>query len=251
MERWEGVVLVCSQEPGAEVVEDDLSELNAVAVGARTTLEIEGVAATGGRKSVRARYDGSEFAGEIDVETPPEPIALAGTFAFHLEPTMDNRWGDFRYPASDDMIGAEARRFHHREEERTSGVDLGWHRPEFDDTDWERITYSYGPYWRRMGPLDPSESGGVLERAIADDPSLDWQPQSFSQRFGYEKAPSTHPWHAHLLGVPQNFLVFDEPAAEPAGDRRGEHLRDGRGSRSRGAGPHPHASPPVVNDACG
>ena len=67
-------------------------------------------------------------------------------------PTMDNRWGDFREPASDELLGAEARQFRYREEE-TSGVAQGWHNRDYDDGSWPIFTYTLGPYWRASGPF--------------------------------------------------------------------------------------------------
>ena len=40
-----------------------------------------------------------------------ESIELSGDWEFELKPTMDNRFGDFRWPPTDTVIGAEARRF--------------------------------------------------------------------------------------------------------------------------------------------
>ena len=36
---------------------------------------------------------------------------IGGLWESEFVPTMDNRWGDFRLPASDDTIGVEARLF--------------------------------------------------------------------------------------------------------------------------------------------
>ncbi len=45
-------------------------------------------------------------------------IALGGDWEFELQPTMDNRYGDFRLPATDKIIGPEARIFRHAIEDR-------------------------------------------------------------------------------------------------------------------------------------
>ena len=61
-------------------------------------------------------------------------IALDGEWEFELQPTMDNRYGDFRLPVTDKIIGPEARIFRHAVESgdatalaggRTSTTPLG------------------------------------------------------------------------------------------------------------------------------
>ncbi|MCX6344670.1 MAG: glycosyl hydrolase [Armatimonadetes bacterium] len=49
-----------------------------------------------------------------------ETIALDGLWEFELKPTLDNRFGDFRLPITDQMIGAEARRFSYWREIRVA-----------------------------------------------------------------------------------------------------------------------------------
>ena len=47
--------------------------------------------------------------------TPTETV-VDGEWEFELQPTMDNRWGDFHWPATDALIGAEARQFRYADE---------------------------------------------------------------------------------------------------------------------------------------
>jgi hypothetical protein len=137
---------------------------------------------------------------EVDVETP---IALSGAWDFELRPTMDNRWGDFRRPPSQEHIGAEIRQFrYHLEEPGQDGLRLGWQQANFDDDAWEQFTYSVGPYVWVLGPIPNQGSEGVtikeLEPEKAPDPSRTysmfgneyrWRPYAFSQQFGVEKDP--------------------------------------------------------------
>ena len=43
-------------------------------------------------------------------------VQLDGPWDFELKPTMDNRFGDFRWPPSREILGAEARRFRYADE---------------------------------------------------------------------------------------------------------------------------------------
>jgi hypothetical protein len=106
------------------------------------------------------------------------------------------------------------------EEEGKSGVKLGWHERGFDDSDWQNVTYSYGPYWWTIGPFeDGKEPEEILQKAKAGEietdkryevagKSFQWERYSFSQKFGYEGAEAHNEWGG-LLGVSENFLVFD------------------------------------------
>ncbi len=133
-----------------------------------------------------------------------EPITLSPDgWEFQLRPTMDNRWGDFRLPASPDFIGAEVRQVRYQlESEGTDGLKLGWGSREFDDTDWKSYTYSVGPYWWVLGPVPNQGSEAVTLTEFGPETAFDvsraypilggnyrWQAYAFSQQFGLEKDP--------------------------------------------------------------
>lgn len=48
------------------------------------------------------------------MEQPKQTISVEGDWRVTLVPTLDNKWGDYRLPASDEMIGAEARVFDYK-----------------------------------------------------------------------------------------------------------------------------------------
>lgn len=151
---------------------------------------------------------------------PTETVELPveGPWSFRLEPTMDNRWGDFRHPPSPSLIGAEARRFSHREEGERAGTELGWHLPGFGDGGWDEALYSHGPYWRHLGPV---RDDTMLARALRGDATLEWQRFEFSKRYGSARQAEGWPGAEHLLGVSNNFLVFDRlPDEAPDGPHR-------------------------------
>ena len=210
----QAVVVVVGRPDGRPtVLDDDLADVTEV-VADTNEVQVMGFADSGGTK--HAVVDpGLELEGQAD--QPPDPIDLPGPFSFRLEPTMDNRWGDFRYPASNLLIGPEARRFRYREETEGSGVSLGWNRADLDDSGWEEVTYSYGPYWWKLGPFGiDDEPAGLLDRALRGDRDLDWQRYSFSKQFGTEQQIEYGgflSWFRHLLGVSDNFVVLDEDAA--------------------------------------
>ena len=99
------------------------------------------------------RYTGDEEKSQIIVFTPGEPIIskslsqetvyqtiipIEGEWLTEMLPTMDNRWGDFCLPASDEIIGVEAR--------EVNGELIGF-APYMetcnDDGNWRPYVYSW------------------------------------------------------------------------------------------------------------
>lgn len=226
----EGVVLVVSPDTAGEavVLADDLDEVTAVGLtGAE--LEVLGYDTAGGAKQATVLHEGRQVQLRAEATPAAEPVVVDGPFSFRLEPTMNNRWGDFRYPPSHTYIGAEARQFRYREEGDTNGAELGWQDAGLEDADWAQVTYSYGPYWLHLGPFEAgSEPEDVLDRALAGDEGLDWVRYSYSRRFGAEKPQNRDlmlGWFQHLLGVSDNFLVLDHAPVGSTEQDRYHYLR--------------------------
>jgi hypothetical protein len=225
MNPYEGVLLVfSSRNPGPSVLDDNITEL--LQIGTQGTLSVQGFDATGGSKKARIEYQGREYVMSSQVEPPPGSISLSDPYSFSLEPTMDNRWGDFRYPPSPNIIGAEARRFRYLEEEGTHGSALGYHARNFNDSTWDDVIYSYGPYWLHLGSFQKGfEPKEVIDRAkmgIVDQEQsvksasglVRWREYSFSKKFGYfsgGKLVAGFGMLGDLLGVRENFIFLDQP----------------------------------------
>ncbi|HID20902.1 MAG TPA: hypothetical protein EYP14_00670, partial [Planctomycetaceae bacterium] len=78
---------------------------------------------------------------------------LPNDWTFSVIPTRDNRWGEFRWPPSKELIGPEVRSFRYAEESGRPGTELGWQQPDFDDRRWQQARYSIGPYWLALHPV--------------------------------------------------------------------------------------------------
>ena len=216
----EGKLLVLAPPRGRpQVLEDDLTMVTAVESRGKG-FRVGGFCAAGGKKKVRLLHEGEGRLAHAEIDEPEAPISLDGPWTIRLEPTMDNRWGDFRHPPSAELIGAEARRFRYMEEEEQAGTGLGWHEAEFDDSRWDQVTFSYGPYWWTIGPFDGSEPHEIFEEAragrIATDElcevegrSFRWRKYSFSRQFGHEGKEVHNRFGGGLRGVSERFLVFD------------------------------------------
>jgi len=223
MDIYEGVVLVVDPDrDSTRIIADDLDAIKQITCENQVA-EVDGVCETGGTKTIRFLCSGTEYNAEIDVENPPDPILLDSTWDVRFEPTMDNTWGDFRYPPAKTKIGSEARTFQYREETDKPGADLGWHEPPFDDADWERVTCGYGPYWWTLGPFGVDhEPNQALHDTIAGDfdPNLSinaagrtigWEPLVFSLKHGADFPERS--WGG-LEGVRDEFLTCPEVAGE-------------------------------------
>ena len=208
MERNQGIVLVFRAGERPQIVHDDLDTVVDVQAGAEGPV-IDGYCTTGGRKQVRIQYGTETCIGEARIESPPPPINLAGDWDFELRPTMDNRWGDWRWPASDAMVGPEARIFRYREEAAGAGCAAGWHQPDFNDAAWDEVTYSFGPYWLGLGPFaDGAEPDDIASIIAGDaDPEGVWEEHVFSQTLGH-LSMDVYGAHAGVHGLDDHFIYF-------------------------------------------
>jgi hypothetical protein len=131
---------------------------------------------------------------------------------------MDNRFGDFRLPATDQMIGPEARIFRHAVEQDTAD---SWQSAELDDSTWERVTYDFGPQFWVLGPMPDTAPGHDLDKQLASisrvnpaepvviaNRSYRWRPYSFSWRQGFEGDPGHQGYHGLKENVSDHFLCL-------------------------------------------
>jgi hypothetical protein len=143
-------------------------------------------------------------------------LNLAGDWEFELKPTMDNQWGDFRWPPVKRLIGAEARRMKYCQE---STANPGWQEPKFDDTKWGVVTSSFGQKFWKLGPLPEKADMAALEARLATlkqvDPAVPveiegkkyfWQPYDFSWRFGPENDTAHQGYHGLKELVADTFI---------------------------------------------
>lgn len=132
-----------------------------------------------------------ESAKGMTAETHPATrVSLDGEWEVELVPTLNNKWGDYRFPAFDGMIGAEARSFKYMP---ASFSNLDWTKPEFNDSGWNEEIYGYGPQ--------------VETRA---DGMLDWETVSFSWQYGVWDNPGGQGYHGLKGKVDDRFFILDK-----------------------------------------
>ncbi|MHC4474844.1 MAG: glycosyl hydrolase [Planctomycetota bacterium] len=160
------------------------------------------------------------------ITEPVESIPLDGLWDFTIEPTLDNRWGDFRSPAGTERVGPEARRFHYAEELADTKT-ARWDEPGFDDHDWPITTASWGPRFWILGPIPRNADAAALEKELAKLDHIDparvveagghefrWQPYEYSLRWGQQNDPmltsqSAIAIHGPIGWVPDEFIHLE------------------------------------------
>ena len=165
-------------------------------------------------------------------------IEMSGDWEFELKPTMDNRFGDFRWPPTPNVIGAEARQIRYAAEAVTNP---GWQEAKLDDSKWSKVTAGFGPMFWKLGPLPKTADVATLEAKLTGLTQVDpakaveidgkqyrWKPYAFSWRLGLEGDPGHQGYHGLKENVSDEFICLGAPKRsmreitygdEPAGTR--------------------------------
>ncbi len=144
-------------------------------------------------------------------------VPLAGEWEFELQPTMDNRFGDFRLPVAEERIGPEARLFRHAIE---VGDVAAWTTAAYDDSGWERVTHGFGPQFWVLGPVPAVAESERVEAAPVNPQApvtmggkeYRWRHYAFSWRLGFEGDPGHQGWHGLKENVTDHFLCLGKRA---------------------------------------
>jgi len=128
---------------------------------------------------------------------------------FELKPSLDNRWGDFELPASNEFIGAEVRELYLSEDKGYSGEKLTF------DKSWKRITSGFGTQFFKLGPLPQLPSMEEIENLntvdagdavlISGEKYL-WEDYSFSWKLGVEGDYGHQGYHGLKGEMYDNFI---------------------------------------------
>lgn len=122
-----------------------------------------------------------------------------GEWEIEIIPTMNNKWGDFRLPASDGKIGPEAREFTSRYIGKKS-------EPAITTTD----LYGFGPMME-MRVLDKSENidSFLAQKDFMED-RKDWVPYVYSWQYGVKDSPGSQGYHGLKGKLDNRFLILDK-----------------------------------------
>lgn len=134
-----------------------------------------------------------------------DKIKIDNKWEVELRPTMNNKWGDFRFPASEEIISAEARTFIHQANYTS---DKSWIQPGFDDSHWTEGIYGYGI----QSSLHVIPSSIPLAKAVdsiketnsfASDFEFSWQ-------YGVWDNPGSQGWHGLKGQVSDGYFILDK-----------------------------------------
>lgn len=117
---------------------------------------------------------------ESEIASATSEIRLEGPWEFDLQPTSDNRFGDFHWPPTATKIGPEIRQLWYCEGDSTNGS-------------WRKVTCSFGPQFFQSAAM-PS----------ADDA----RPYEFSWRWGIEDDPGHQGYHGLKAEMHDEFLAI-------------------------------------------
>lgn len=166
---------------------------------------------------------------------------ITGPWTVSFEPTMDNRYGDFRLPVTEEnkMIGVEGRRFAWTRE--TAELASTAMQPETDDSSWNQQLHGFGPKFYRLGPISDTMTAAVVDRQLSKltnvDPTVPvkilgetyhWEPYAFSWRYGHPDDPGHQGFHGLKGKVSEDFIRLGTITEGRAGARviqPGKHNR--------------------------
>lgn len=196
------VYMVTDVEKGSECFFRSNGKVELWDAGSGSTEEYPVLRQTDGGTWLRMNKDASNS--YLIVFSPGEPVMeksskvssaasyqvkMDGEWEVELLPTLNNKWGDYRFPAFDSLIGAEARSLKYAPS-GTSGSD--WTKPEFDDSSWKEEIYGYGPQ------VETKADG------------TDWSSVSFSWQYGVWDNPGAQGYHGLKGKIDDRFFILDK-----------------------------------------
>ena len=118
---------------------------------------------------------------------------INGYWRTTLLPTMDNHWGDYRLPATDEIIGAEAREI--------DCIFLENNKVQGENT---TMVYGYAPYLETKNL--PTNADWKTE--LLNDSS--WIPYCYSWQFGVKDSPGSQGYHGLKGKLDDRFIILDQ-----------------------------------------
>ncbi|MFT7033024.1 MAG: hypothetical protein ACJA2S_001525, partial [Cyclobacteriaceae bacterium] len=215
------IIVFSPGEIPVKVVSTQLDEITNIEIKEGNT-SVTGYTSVPGLSETTLNTNGELIKVSANAFTVPAQLRLDGDWEFELKPTMDNRWGDFRLPVTEKMIGAEARIFSYAEE---TSDPVGWELPDIDDSKWKRVTYGFGQKFWKLGPLPAKSDLSELEKELSATKQIDptkpvivngktynWKSYDYSWRMGIEGDPGDQKgYHGLKERVTNDFINFKEP----------------------------------------
>ena len=136
--------------------------------------------------------------------TEKETIPVTGNWDIEIIPTMDNKWGDFRLPATNEYIGPEARDFTYK---FVAETELQNEMPNLNNISLPKGLYGYAPYMETLTlPASTNIANYIKSMPTGDN----WQPYCFSWQYGVFDIPGSQGYHGLKGKVDNRFIILDQ-----------------------------------------
>ena len=140
----------------------------------------------------------------------PQTILLDGEWSFDLKPSLNNKFGDFHWPATDELLGAYIYKARYNQ---ASSETADWQSPSFDDSGWKSQTFTYGTKFMILEATPELSEKELLthlpyqsNRVQIDNNEYAWKPYEFSWRWGVENDYGHQGWHGLKATVHDDFI---------------------------------------------
>lgn len=155
-----------------------------------------------------------------------ETILLDGEWAFELKPTLNNKFGDFHWPATQEMLGAYIYKARYNQSFKETN---DWQSPSFDDSNWSSKTFTYGSRFMLLEATPELTEEQILnnlpgqsQSVMAGNKEYRWKPYDFSWRWGVENDYGHQGWHGLKATVHDEFIRLGKFVSEFRETRRVE-----------------------------
>jgi len=126
---------------------------------------------------------------------------IDGEWNIEIIPTLNNKWGDFRLPASNEFIGPEAREFAYQfvsSKDPVLNMDQHLSYKGF---------YGYAPYMETLTLPSSVDLSKLLPDSLDD---REWFPYCYSWQYGVFDSPGSQGYHGLKGKVDNRFLILDQ-----------------------------------------
>lgn len=164
------------------------------------------------------KFDGEYNVSQLLVFSPGDPvyetkssgqwkevgnIPIVGEWSIDIIPTMNNKWGDFRLPAVEELIGPEAREFTYTyipssQEKEVVAAFV---------SDTLTSIYGYAPY---METITVDKSVDLQQYLGGKQPAEGWKPYCYSWQYGVCDNPGGQGYHGLKGKVDNCFIILDQ-----------------------------------------
>lgn len=132
-------------------------------------------------------------------------IPIEDEWETEIIPTMDNRFGDFRLPIREKMIGAEARTFRIHTDPAKRSSD--WYKTDFPVELTDTLIYGYGSQ-AKMAFNDSLSFEYFVNRVKLNQER--WEPYRFSWQYGVWEEPGNQGYHGLKGRVDDRFIIMGD-----------------------------------------